>query len=173
MSEILDMSTEFGKKQGEYLIEEMKCLRSIINVWVEQIARLEIFTISSFGAVVYFYVSYQARFIDSFLRFVPLGLAIVLLLRGIIISHRIQTADNYLVSIEKRFCRDGAWVFNFKEKYTWKFCPGLLFPRIVIDRMFITIIFIAVGLFLAFCKDWILANQIIFQAALGGSYAPG
>jgi hypothetical protein len=173
MSETLDMSIEFGQKRGEYLIEEMKCIRSLINVWVEQIARLEIFTISSFGAVVYFYVTYQARFFDSFLRFVPLGLAIVLLLRGLIISRRIQTADKYLKAVEKRFCRNGAWVSSFEDKYTWKFCPRLLFARIFFDRMLITIIFIGVGLFLAFCKDWILANQTIFRTTLGGCYAAG
>jgi hypothetical protein len=173
MSETLDMSIEFGQKQGEYLIEEMKCLRGLINVWVEQISRLELFTISSFGAVVYFYVIYQARFTDSFLRFVPLGLAIVLLLRGIIISYRIQTADKYLVSIEKRFCRDDAWVSTFNNKYTLKFCPGLFFPRMIFDRMPITVFFILVSAILAFLKDWILPTQTIFQTTLGGSCAAG
>jgi hypothetical protein len=165
MSENTGMSLEFECKGGDYLLEEMKCLRGLINTWVEQISRLEIYTMSSFGAIVYFYVNYRGRsaLVDTLLQFVPLVLAVLIMLRGMILSHRIETADEYLKSVESKFRREGAWVTFFRSQYTrkeiWRSLKVAFFWMRITDRMLITIVFIIFGLLVLFCMPLLLTQD--------------
>ena len=131
-------------KEQTYKLEEMKQLRRLIGVFIQEIAKVEIFTVTAIAAVMAFKFKGHgsSAFVESVVRFGPVFLTFFLLVKAYRFAHRIRLIDDYLAVLEKEFVTKGAWVKYFREKSSCQFF-------IVGERIIITLVFFLISIFLA------------------------
>ena len=140
--------------EQHYKLEEMKQLRSLIEVFVKEIAQLEIFAVTSIAAVVAFYLSHPGSddVVKHVLRYVPLLLTACLAFKTYGFSTRIRIIDDYLIELEKEFVAKGAWVQYFRTHYDAHDTCGQM--KITMERTMITSLMFLVSVFLAIWPLW-------------------
>jgi hypothetical protein len=129
-----------------YKLEEMKQLRGLIAVFIQEIAKLEIFTITAIAGAMYFNLHYDgsSSYVEWAIRIGPFALTTFLLLKALRFAMRIKLIDDYLLCLEKEFLGDKkGWIAYFRKK-TW------LVSLIPVERIAITLVFFVISIVLMF-----------------------
>jgi hypothetical protein len=130
-----------------YKLEEMKQLRTLIVMLVQEIIKLEIFAVTSLAAVIYFRLQYsgQSHYVGGGLIVAPVFLSALILFKAWRFVKRIEVVDDYLGSLETQFVpkSEGAWIRHFRNQYPDK-------AAIRFERLAICIIVLVVSILLIF-----------------------
>jgi hypothetical protein len=130
--------------QETYKLEEMKQLRGLIGVLVQEIAKVEIFTVTAIAGVMAFYLNRTGPnvLVDLVVRYGPVFLTFLLLFKALRYARRILQIDDYLVELEKEFVKEGAWVTYFRKTAGTR-------VRQILERILITFLFFVISIGLA------------------------
>jgi hypothetical protein len=121
-----------------YKLEEMKQLRTLIITLVQEIIKLEIFSVTSLAAIIYFRLQYsgQSLYVRGGLIVAPIILAALILFKAWRFVKRIEVVDDYLSGLETKFVPKGAWIKHFRDQYRYhdqcRYKAAIRFERLAI-----------------------------------------